>query len=158
MGGSKRWLIFGPVSVQPSELMKLAVIIILARYYSKTISNRGLILRQLVVPMLVTIIPFVLIVKQPDLGTAMLIFLIAFSITVFVKIEGRSLIYIITSGSATVPLIWFYLKGYQKQRILTFFNPDRDPLGASYHIIQSKIAIGSGGLFGKGWLSGTQIN
>jgi rod shape determining protein RodA len=155
-GGSKRWLVLGPVSIQPSEIVKLALIIVLARYYSKVATIRGLTLRDLVQPVILTLIPFALIVKQPDLGTAMLLLLIVGSVTVFVKIERRSMAYIILSGLIAVPLVWFSLKGYQKQRIMTFLDPDRDPLGAGYHIIQSKIAIGSGMLTGKGFLKGTQ--
>ena len=98
-----------------------------------------------------------LIVMQPDLGTALVVVLIAASMTVFVKIEKRLFLSMIVACGVTVPLIWmFFLKGYQKQRILTFLNPDRDPLGAGYHIIQSKIAIGSGMFTGKGFLKGTQ--
>ncbi len=156
VGGARRWLILGPVSIQPSELVKIAVIISLSRYYSKLANTRGFTLRELFTPLLLTITPFILIVKQPDLGTAMLIVLIAGSMTIFVKIERRSLLYIISLCIVTVPLVWFFLKGYQKKRLLTFFNPDRDPLGAGYHIIQSKIAIGSGMVSGKGFLKGTQ--
>lgn len=156
VGGSKRWLVLGPVSLQPSELIKLSVIIVLAKYYTKLASTRGLGLRELVYPVVLVAIPSGLIVRQPDLGTAMLILLIVGSMTLFVKIEKRSLVYIIGAGIITVPLVWFFLKGYQKQRILTFLNPDRDPLGAGYHIIQSKIAIGSGMFSGKGFLKGTQ--
>ena len=156
VGGARRWLEMGPISIQPSELVKVAVIIILARYYSKHVNTGGFTLRELVKPLIFTIIPFLLIVKQPDLGTAMLIVLIAASMTLFVKIERRSLLCIIGFGTITIPLVWFLLKGYQKKRILTFLNPDRDPLGAGYHIIQSKIAIGSGMIFGKGFLKGTQ--
>jgi rod shape determining protein RodA len=110
----------------------------------------------LVTPVVLTAIPFVLIVRQPDLGTAMVVLLIAGSITLYVKIERRTLLCLIAGGASAVPLVWMVLKGYQKQRILTFLNPDRDPLGAGYHIIQSKIAIGSGMLTGKGFLKGTQ--
>lgn len=156
IGGSKRWLILGPVSIQPSELVKLAVIAILARYYSKDAYTRGFTMRELIRPFVLILIPFVLIVRQPDLGTAMLLMLIAGSMTLFVKIERRSLITLIASGAVVVPMVWFFLKEYQKQRILTFLDPDRDPLGAGYHIIQSKIAIGSGMLSGKGFLKGTQ--
>lgn len=156
VSGSRRWLILGPVSFQPSEVMKVMLIIVLARYYSRNADTGGLTLRQLLTPMILTTIPFVLIVKQPDLGTAILLALIAASMTLFVKIERRSLVYLVIAGVVTIPLVWFYLKGYQKQRILTFLNPDRDPLGAGYHIIQSKIAIGSGMLYGKGFLKGTQ--
>ena len=155
-GGAKRWLILGPVSIQPSEIVKIAVIIILARYYSKHANIGGLTLRELVTPLIFTLIPFALIVNQPDLGTAILVILIAGSMTVFVKIEKRSYLCITTFCFISVPLILFLLKGYQKQRILTFLNPDRDPLGAGYHIIQSKIAVGSGMISGKGFLQGTQ--
>ena len=155
-GGARRWLIFGPVSIQPSEIVKIAVIIMLARYYSGCANIGGLTLRELIKPLIFTLIPFVLIVNQPDLGTAIIIILIAGSMTVFVKIEKRSYIYITAFCFISVPIILFLLKGYQKQRILTFLNPDRDPLGAGYHIIQSKIAVGSGMIFGKGFLHGTQ--
>ncbi len=155
-GGARRWLILGPLSIQPSEFVKIAVIICLARYYSKIANIRGLNLRELLTPLILAAIPIFLIVRQPDLGTAMLVVLIAGSMTVFVKIERRSFLYIIASCTITIPMVWFFLKGYQKKRILTFLNPDRDPLGAGYHIIQSKIAIGSGMISGKGFLKGTQ--
>jgi rod shape determining protein RodA len=156
VSGSQRWLMFGPLSVQPSELAKITVVIVLARYYSKFASERGLTLRELINPVIITLIPFLLIVKQPDLGTAMVIFLIAASMTIFVKIERKTFIYIVSACVISVPLVWFFLKGYQKQRILAFLNPDSDPLGAGYHIIQSKIAIGSGLISGRGFLEGTQ--
>ena len=156
VAGSKRWLVFGPISLQPSELAKVAVILVLARYYSRTASIKGMRLRDLVIPVLLIAVPVALIVKQPDLGTAMMILLIAASLTVFVKIEKRAMIAIGSFGTVTIPMIWLLLKGYQKQRILTFLEPDRDPLGAGYHIIQSKIAIGAGMLSGKGFLKGTQ--
>jgi rod shape determining protein RodA len=156
IGGSRRWLIIGPVSLQPSELVKIAVILALARYYSKDAKTRGFTLRELVRPLMIIMLPIFLISMQPDLGTAGLVVLIAGSITVFVKIERRSFAYLIASGAVMVPLIWFFLKEYQKKRILVFLDPDRDPLGAGYHIIQSKIAIGSGMLSGKGFLKGTQ--
>jgi rod shape determining protein RodA len=155
-GGSKRWLAFGPISVQPSEFVKLAVIVVLARYYSKNAHTRGFTLRDLIYPLVLVLIPAALIVRQPDLGTALLIFIIAGSMTLFVKIERRSLLLLFTSGVIAVPMVWFVLKEYQKRRIMTFLDPDRDPLGAGYHIIQSKIAIGSGMFTGKGYLKGTQ--
>lgn len=156
VGGSKRWLVLGPFSVQPSEMVKLAVIIMLAKYYARIVRTEGIRWREMMTPVVITAIPFVLIVRQPDLGTAMLIGLIAASITLYIKIERHTLIGLIAGGALTVPVIWLFLKGYQKQRILTFLNPDRDPLGAGYHIIQSKIAIGSGMLAGKGFLKGSQ--
>ncbi|MEN8753710.1 MAG: FtsW/RodA/SpoVE family cell cycle protein, partial [Desulfobacterales bacterium] len=155
-GGSKRWLVLGPVSVQPSEMAKLAIIIVLARYYSKNANTRGFTLRDLFIPAVLVLVPAALIIKQPDLGTALLLVIIAGSMTLFVKIEKRSLLSLMFAGLLAVPMVWFVLKEYQKQRILTFLNPDRDPLGAGYHIIQSKIAIGSGMLVGKGYLKGTQ--
>lgn len=156
VGGSKRWLVLGPASIQPSEMVKLAVIIMLARYYARIVRTEGIRLREMLTPVVITAIPFVLIVRQPDLGTAMVIGLIAASITLYIKIERRTLIGLIVSGALAIPVVWLFLKGYQKQRILTFLNPDRDPLGAGYHIIQSKIAIGSGMLTGKGFLKGSQ--
>jgi rod shape determining protein RodA len=156
VGGSKRWLALGPFSVQPSEMVKLAVIIVLAKYYARISTTKGVDFRELATPFILTAVPFVLIVRQPDLGTAMVVALIAGSITLYVKIERRTLICLMAGCASAVPLVWFALKGYQKQRILTFLNPDRDPLGAGYHIIQSKIAIGSGMITGKGFLKGTQ--
>jgi rod shape determining protein RodA len=156
VAGSRRWLVMGPISIQPSEMVKIAVIIVLAKYFSKDAHTRGFSLPELVRPLILVGIPFLMILKQPDLGTAGLLLLIAFSMTVFVKIERRSFILLLLSCAALVPLVWFFLKDYQKQRILVFIDPDRDPLGAGYHIIQSKIAIGSGLLTGKGYLKGTQ--
>ncbi|PIE71867.1 MAG: rod shape-determining protein RodA [Deltaproteobacteria bacterium] len=157
VGGSRRWLALGPLTLQPSELMKLGTIIMMARYYARNVSTLGMGMVELVRPFILVMIPFFLIVQQPDLGTAMVIFLIAGTMSLFVKIRHRTLLYL--SGMALVVgvLGWlFLLKGYQKQRVLTFLDPGRDPLGAGYHIIQSKIAIGSGMLTGKGFLLGTQ--
>jgi len=156
VGGSRRWLVLGPVTIQPSELVKIGTIIMMARFFSRNASRRGFTIRDLIRPAALVLVPFVLIVKQPDLGTALLVVLIAASMTLFVGIERKSLVYIVFAGMGTGLVGWFFLKGYQKQRILTFLNPDRDPLGAGYHIIQSKIAIGSGMLVGKGYLKGTQ--
>jgi rod shape determining protein RodA len=156
VAGSRRWLVFGPLSVQPSELAKITIIIVLAKYYSNVASPKGLQFGELFKPLVYTGIPFLLIVKQPDLGTAMLLAFIALSMTVFVKIEKKTYYCLLGSAMVCAPLVWFLLKDYQQKRILTFFNPDRDPLGAGYHIIQSKIAIGSGMITGKGYLEGTQ--
>ena len=144
IGGS----IIGPVSIQPSELMKIAIIIALARYYSKDANTRGYTLRELIKPFALTMIPFVLIVKQPDLGTAGLLLLIACSITIFVKIERRSLIYLFVSCAAVIPLVWFFLKEYQKRRILVFLDPDRDPLGSGLIFWGLNIAQGCREPFG----------
>jgi rod shape determining protein RodA len=156
-GGSRRWLVVGFVRMQPSELMKIALVISLASVYSDTVSPEGLGFRNLIKPAVLCLIPFGLIVNQPDLGTGLLLLLIAGSITLFVKVEKRVFFSLAGLGLAIVPLVWFMgLKSYQKDRILTFLDPERDPLGAGYHIIQSKIAIGSGMLLGKGFLKGTQ--
>jgi rod shape determining protein RodA len=156
VAGSRRWLALGPFSLQPSEMAKVAVIIVLARYYAKLINPDGLSFRDLIVPAFLTAVPFALVVRQPDLGTAMVIALIATAMTLFAKIERRTLTWLVATFTLLVPMVWFFLRGYQKQRILTFLNPERDPLGAGYHIIQSKIAIGSGMITGKGFLKGTQ--
>ncbi|MCF8093305.1 MAG: rod shape-determining protein RodA [Desulfotignum sp.] len=156
-GGSRRWLVLGPVSMQPSELMKIALIISLSSLYADTVSPEGLNFRNLVKPALLCIIPVFLIVNQPDLGTGLMLLLIAGSITLFVKVEKKVVFTLAALGGCIVPLVWFAgLKAYQKARILTFLDPDRDPLGTGYHIIQSKIAIGSGMITGKGFLQGTQ--
>ncbi|MCP4023693.1 MAG: rod shape-determining protein RodA [Desulfobacteraceae bacterium] len=155
-GGSRRWLALGFVTIQPSELMKIALIISLASVYSNSVSETGLTFRKLIKPGIFCILPFILIVKQPDLGTGLLLLLIAGSITLFVKVEKKVLFSLSGICLAAVPLVWFTLKEYQKNRILTFLNPDRDPMGAGWHIIQSKIAIGSGMLTGRGFLKGTQ--
>ncbi len=156
VSGSQRWLVLGPVSFQPSELMKISLAIMLARYFSDSVSEEGLSLRELWKPLIWTLIPFTLIVKQPDLGTSLILLLIAGTMTIFVKIERRSLLCLTAAGIAGSVVAWFFLREYQKQRILAFLDPQGDPLGAGYHIIQSKIAVGSGLLFGKGFLKGTQ--
>lgn len=156
-GGSRRWLVIGFLRVQPSELMKIALIISLASIYSSSVSQGGLGFRDLIKPAVLCLIPFVLIVNQPDLGTGLLLLLIAGSITLFVKVEKKVILTLAGIGVSIIPLVWFVgLKEYQKMRILTFLDPGKDPLGAGYHIIQSKIAIGSGMLTGKGFLKGTQ--
>jgi rod shape determining protein RodA len=156
VAGSRRWLVLGPLSIQPSEMVKLAVILVLAKYYARVVRTDGIRMRELITPVILTVIPFLLIVRQPDLGTAMMVALIAGSITLYIKIERRTLLVLIVSGTLMIPMVWSLLKGYQKQRILTFLNPERDPLGAGYHIIQSKIAIGSGMITGKGYFKGSQ--
>jgi rod shape determining protein RodA len=155
-GGSRRWLILGPLHFQPSEMIKIAVVLVLAKYYSKDATARGFTLKELARPMLLAMLPVGLIVMQPDLGTAGLVTLIAVTITLFMKVERRSLLTLLAGCMAVVPAVWLVLKDYQKRRILTFLNPDHDPLGSGYHIIQSKIAIGSGMITGKGYLQGTQ--
>nr|WP_080805515.1 rod shape-determining protein RodA [Desulfamplus magnetovallimortis] len=157
VAGSRRWLALGPFTVQPSELMKLSLIIVLSSTFSGMVTEKGLSFKNLLKPGSLLLLPFVLILVQPDLGTALLLLFITATMTVFVKVEKKVFFTCLAAGISSVPLAWhFLLKDYQKGRVLTFLDPDRDPLGAGYHIIQSKIAIGSGLLSGKGYLKGTQ--
>ena len=154
--GSKRWINLYLLNLQPSELMKIAIIVCFARYYHRmqSIDIQGY--RFLFIPIILLIIPCYLVITQPDLGTSVLI---AGSGIVVIWIAGLNIKYFVYSILlllVSFPFIVSVLKPYQKSRILTFFNPDRDPMGAGYQIIQSKIAIGSGGLYGKGFLKGTQ--
>ena len=152
--GAQRWLGIGPFRFQPSELMKLALPMVIARYLTDrqpppTISNVFMTLLFIIVPML-------LVAKQPDLGTAMLIAVSGFAVLFIAGISWKLLAGFSVVALSSAPVIWNLMHDYQKIRVLTFLDPEQDPLGAGYHIIQSKIAIGSGGLYGKGWLNGTQ--
>jgi rod shape determining protein RodA len=154
-GGSRRWLTLGPASIQPSELVKLGVVIMLARTFART-PRAHLTLRELVVPVLVTAVPAAIVLTQPDLGTACVIGVVALTMLVLAGLRLRWLALMAAPLLAAAPVLWGHLKTYQQERILTFLNPDRDPLGAGYHVIQSKIAVGSGMTWGKGFLQGTQ--
>lgn len=154
--GATRWLDLGFFNLQPSEIMKIMIIVVLARYFSIKDQVLGYNLKELGVPFALIGVPVLLIMKQPDLGTAMLVIFIAGTIALFAGIRKRTLGVLTVIGVVSTVGGWFLLHNYQKQRILTFINPERDPLGAGYHIIQSKIAVGSGGLFGKGFMEGTQ--
>ena len=154
--GSKRWINLYFLNFQPSELMKIAVIVCFARFYHRIQSADLQSFKFLLQPMILLIIPCYLVIQQPDLGTSILI---AGSGIAIIWLAGLNIKYFVYSGLlllVSLPFAISILKPYQKSRILTFFNPDRDPLGAGYQIIQSKIAIGSGGFFGKGFLKGTQ--
>ena len=154
--GSKRWINLLIMNLQPSELMKIAVIVCFARYYHRIQSSDIQSYKYLLQPIVLLLVPCYLVITQPDLGTAILI---AGSGLAIIWLAGINLKYFIYSGLillVSLPFVISVLKPYQKSRILTFFNPERDPLGAGYQIIQSKIAIGSGGLLGKGFLQGTQ--
>ena len=154
--GSKRWINLFIMNLQPSELMKIAIIVCFARYYHRIQSSDIQSYKYLLQPIILLLIPCYLVITQPDLGTAILI---AGSGLAIIWLAGLNLKYFVYSGLillVSLPFVISILKPYQKSRILTFFNPDRDPLGAGYQIIQSKIAIGSGGLLGKGFLQGTQ--
>ncbi|MFH1491352.1 MAG: FtsW/RodA/SpoVE family cell cycle protein, partial [Pseudomonadota bacterium] len=154
--GSQRWLSLGRVSFQPSELAKLTMVITLAKYFSEQGQVSEYRLRDLWRPFILIAPPFFLILKEPDLGTALVLGIVSFSIIIFVKVNWKSLVILMATSITSAPFIWFALKEYQQRRILTFLRPDMDPLGAGYHITQSKIAIGSGLFWGKGYLKGTQ--
>jgi len=154
--GAQRWIRMGSLSFQPSEFVKISLIIALAKFFEKPPNREGFNLKDLPIPFLFLVVPLVLILKQPDLGTAIILFLVLFSVLLFVKVRWSSLLILALSGASILPLLWRFLKEYQKKRIYTFFNPSLDPLGSGYHIIQSKIAVGSGGIFGKGFMKGTQ--
>jgi len=154
--GSQRWISVGGFSFQPSELVKLAVIIALARYLDDHKSNEPFTLKELFIPFLIALAPFILILVQPDLGTALIIVIIFASLIAFIGIDWKSVAILLSGCLICLPLGWQFLKDYQKDRLITFLNPDQDPLGAGYHIIQSIIAVGSGGIFGKGFIKGSQ--
>ena len=156
VSGARRWLSFAQFTFQPSELAKIVIIITLARYFDDKKIRGFYKIRDLITPAIIVLIPAVLIAKQPDLGTAVVIFFIFISMSFLIGINIRSLFILAGSAIVSLPFLWHFMKDYQKNRILTLINPQADPLGRGYHIIQSKIAIGSGGYMGKGFMSGTQ--
>lgn len=157
MGGAKRWISLGFLTIQPSEVAKLALIVALAKYFSsKPAQQKGMGIKDLAVPFLILAVPFLLIAKQPDLGTAIVLWMIFWSVAIVVKIRPRLLAAMVISLGAMAPFVWKALKSYQKARLTSFLDPALDPLGTGYHIMQSKIAIGSGGFWGKGFTKGTQ--
>ena len=154
--GSQRWISLYFINIQPSELMKIAIIVCLAKLYHRMQINDVNKIKNLLIPLTIILIPILFVVSQPDLGTSILI---ALSGLLVLWLAGLNIKYFIYSSLALIistPFAIAFLKPYQKLRILTFFDPDKDPLGAGYQIIQSKIAVGSGGLTGKGFLKGTQ--
>lgn len=154
---TQRWISLGFLNLQPSEPAKLCLVVTLASYYYRKDTGKGFSFKELLPPILLTLIPFLLILKQPDLGTAMMLGFIFVSMTLFVKVRWTALTILSAAFFSIIPLAWkFFLKPYQKERIFTFLNPENDPLGRGYHIMQSKIAVGSGLKFGKGFLEGTQ--
>jgi rod shape determining protein RodA len=155
--GAQRWLDLGFFRYQPSETMKLALALVLARIFSERKTSGGLGFAQLAWPGLITAVPALLTIKQPDLGTGLLLVAIFVSMALFVRVKSSVLIFIIVVGIITLPIVWsFGLKPYQKSRVLTFLAPGKDPRGAGYNSIQSKIAVGSGKIIGKGFRQGTQ--
>ncbi len=154
--GAQRWVSFGVVQLQPSEVMKIALVLALARYFHGLSSAEVGQLRRLIVPLALIGAPAVLVSRQPDLGTAILLCAVGLGLFFAAGVRLWMFASAIAAGLAAIPIGWHYMHDYQRDRILTFINPERDPLGAGYHIMQSKIALGSGGIFGKGFLAGTQ--
>jgi len=155
-GGARRWIDLGVVSIQPSEMIKVALVVALARYFhrARATGNCGLV--DVLPAFLLLAVPAALILAQPDLGTVGILAVVCVSLLFFAGLRTRVFVMLAILAGATVPLLWGHLKPYQQQRVMTFLSPDRDPLGAGYHVIQSKIAIGSGMFWGKGFLQGTQ--
>jgi rod shape determining protein RodA len=154
--GSQRWIGLAGISFQPSELMKMVLVITFAKFFSDHSHVTEYRLRDLWLPFLLTVFPALLVLKEPDLGTALLLIIVSFSIILLAKMKWRSLLILVLVCMSAAPFLWMNLKTYQQRRILTFLSPNLDPLGAGYHINQSKIAIGSGLIWGKGFLQGTQ--
>jgi rod shape determining protein RodA len=156
--GARRWLAIGPLNFQPSELAKVAVMLALARWFHFDAEKRkgGYGLAGIAVPAAFTLLPAVLILKQPDLGTALIVVAVGFTTILFAGVRWKTLALVIGVAAAGVMLAWPHLKPYQRKRVETFLNPEGDALGAGYHATQSMIAVGSGQGFGKGWGQGTQ--
>jgi len=154
--GAQRWIDLGVIQLQPSEIMKITLVLALARYFHGASLEEIGRLTSLIIPSLLVAAPIVLVIRQPDLGTAIMLMMTAGVIFFLAGVRTWKFGLVIGAILAAMPLAWTMLHGYQKNRILTFLNPESDPLGAGYHIMQSKIALGSGGVFGKGYLSGTQ--
>ncbi|MBF0438192.1 MAG: rod shape-determining protein RodA [Magnetococcales bacterium] len=154
--GARRWLELGFLRLQTSELMKVALILALARYFHDREGAKGLGWWSMSVAFLMILCPMALIIKQPDLGTAVLLGAVGMTMIVVAGLSWKVLLVLILVLGASMPLVWNGMHTYQKQRIITLFSPERDPLGSGYHIIQSKIAVGSGGLTGKGFMAGSQ--
>ena len=154
--GAQRWINLGFMKLQPSELMKIALVLALARYFHSSSLQTIETTKGIVAPALIVAIPAVLVMTQPDLGTALMLIFTAGAMFFAVGVQLWKFGAILLSVLVSLPIVWSLLHEYQQNRVLTFLNPERDPLGAGYHIIQSKIALGSGGVFGKGFLKGTQ--
>jgi rod shape determining protein RodA len=157
INGSQRWLTFGPASIQPSEMMKLVIVLVFARILHRRPPNSEMGLLDLIGPGVLVAAPVALVLRQPDLGTAMIIAIIAGTYVLLGRVRVQLLLWLTAIGIVGATAAWtFYLHDYQKERVFTFLDPERDPLGTAYHAIQSQIAVGSGGLFGKGFTKGSQ--
>jgi len=154
--GAQRWIDLGVIQLQPSELMNVVVVLALARYFHSLSGEDVGRIRYLILPALTVGVPAALVLKQPDLGTAVLLLMGGVVMFFIAGVRLRYFVLTAAAVAAALPGVWHFLRDYQKSRIYTFLDPDSDPLGAGYHILQSKIALGSGGLFGKGFLQGSQ--
>lgn len=154
--GAQRWIDLYFFTFQPSELMKLALILALSRYYSVLPAYEVHLLKNHIPPIILTLVPTILVLKQPDLGTAGVLFFVGCGVIFLSGFPLKTFAMSFFSSLVLCPFSWYFLRDYQKNRILTFIDPDRDPQGTGYHVLQSKIAIGSGYMFGKGFLQGTQ--
>lgn len=154
--GAQRWIDLGFMKLQPSELMKIALIMALSSYFYRIDTHNVTSLHHLFIPVLAIIIPVVLVLRQPDLGTAFMLVTAGGAILFLAGVKWWLFAGGIAAGAAAIPVLWTFLHDYQKNRVLTFLNPEADPLGTGYHVTQSKIALGSGGVHGKGFLNGTQ--
>lgn len=154
--GAQRWLDLGFMQLQPSELMKINLVLALARYFHGSGEEDVERTTHLIIPTVMMALPVGLILVQPDLGTASMLVFVTVAIFFLVGVQWWKFALVGAAGLAAIPIGWHFLHDYQRQRVLTFLDPERDPLGAGYHIMQSKITLGSGGLFGKGFLEGTQ--
>ena len=153
--GAQRWIRVGAWTLQPAEFMKLALIVVLARYFEDHKERLGH-PRLLVIPAMVALPPMLLVLKQPDLGTAVLLGLLTLSVLLLVGLRMKHFLFLAAAAAAMAPVLWSFLKDYQRRRVLVFLYPELDPSGAGYHIAQSKIAVGSGELFGKGLKAASQ--
>ena len=152
--GARRWLNIGVTRIQPSELMKIAIPLMMAWYFDK--HEITLRMRDYLVATILLMLPVVLILRQPDLGTAIMIAASGFFVLFLAGLSWRIIAGLAVAAAASLPVVWTLMHDYQRRRIMTLLDPTQDPLGAGYHTIQSSIAIGSGGLVGKGWQNGTQ--
>ncbi len=156
--GAQRWIDLGVIQLQPSELMKIACVLVLARYFSTLTPDEIKRPLRLIPPALMVFLPAGLVMKQPDLGTAMMLTLAGGAMFFLAGVRWWKFVVLLAAGGGIVPVAWRFLRDYQKNRIYTFLDPENDPLGAGYHSLQSKIAIGSGGMFGKGFMNGSQAH
>lgn len=155
-GGSRRWISLGILNLEPSEVAKIAVVLVMVRYLREEPPRGGWSLLHMIIPAALLGVPAVLVLKQPDLGTALILILVTMTLIFVGGLNWRMLVVLMLAAVLVAPAGWHFLKPYQRGRLVSFLNPQSDPLGSGYHIIQSEIAIGSGGAWGKGFLHGTQ--